>query len=84
MNTTTVNAQRDGRVLTVRLDNPPRKLMTFGMIKELDALKGKRESKGLPCTPYFSKNLCWFFVKNRPVLRRPPHCPHRSPPQALS
>jgi enoyl-CoA hydratase/carnithine racemase len=46
MNTTTVNAQRDGRVLTVRLDNPPRNLMTFGMIKELDALKGKRESNG--------------------------------------
>ena len=38
MNTTTVNAQRYGRVLTVRLDNPPRNLMTFRMIKELDAL----------------------------------------------
>jgi enoyl-CoA hydratase/carnithine racemase len=38
MNITTVNAQRDGRVLTVRLDNPPRNLMTFGMIKDLDAL----------------------------------------------
>ena len=38
MNTTTVNALLDGRVLTLRLDNPPRNLMTFGMIKDLDAL----------------------------------------------
>jgi enoyl-CoA hydratase/carnithine racemase len=38
MNATTVNAQRDGRVLTVYLDNPPRNLMTRGMVKELDVL----------------------------------------------
>ncbi len=38
MNVTTVNAQRDGRLLTVYLHNPPRNLMTVGMVKELDAL----------------------------------------------
>jgi enoyl-CoA hydratase/carnithine racemase len=38
MNATTVNAQLDGRVLIVYLDNPPRNLMTPGMVKELDVL----------------------------------------------
>ena len=37
MNATTVNAQRDGRVLTVYLDNSPRNLMTIG-IKQTAAL----------------------------------------------
>jgi len=43
MKPTTVNARRDGRVLTLYLDNPPRNLMTVGMVKELDALTSSIE-----------------------------------------
>lgn len=35
---TTLLTQREGRVLTVRLHNPPRNLMTPTMVEELDEL----------------------------------------------
>src|SRR4051794_33384895 len=38
VNGTTVHSERDGRVLTVRLDNPPHNFMTGAMVRELDAL----------------------------------------------
>jgi enoyl-CoA hydratase len=38
MSPQTVRTERDGRVLTVRLDNPPRNFMTGAMVAELDAL----------------------------------------------
>lgn len=34
----TVHAEREGRVMTARLDNPPRNFMTGGMVAELDEL----------------------------------------------
>jgi enoyl-CoA hydratase len=34
----TVHSERDGRVMTVRLDNPPHNFMTGAMVRELDAL----------------------------------------------
>ena len=34
----TVHAQREGRVMVVRLDNPPRNFMTGAMVEELHAL----------------------------------------------
>ena len=36
----TVHTEQTGRVLTVRLDNPPRNFMTGGMVAELEALVG--------------------------------------------
>jgi enoyl-CoA hydratase len=39
----TVKTQRDGRVLTVRLDNPPHNFMTSAMVGELDALSRELE-----------------------------------------
>ena len=43
MKATTVNARRDGHVLTLYLDNPPHNLMTVGMVKELDTLTSSIE-----------------------------------------
>src|SRR5919108_2315270 len=40
----TVRVQRDGRVLFVTLDNPPRNLMTGEMVRELDQLTREIES----------------------------------------
>ena len=34
----TVHTEQTGRVLTARLDNPPRNFMTGGMVAELDEL----------------------------------------------
>jgi enoyl-CoA hydratase len=39
----TVKSQRDGRVLTVALDNPPHNFMTGAMVGELDALARELE-----------------------------------------
>ena len=44
----TVHAQSDGRVLTVRLDNPPHNFMNGAMVRELDALsRSVEENEGL-------------------------------------
>jgi enoyl-CoA hydratase len=39
----TVHTEQNGRVLTVRLDNPPRNFMTTAMVGELEALVGRLE-----------------------------------------
>jgi enoyl-CoA hydratase len=42
----TVHTEQSGRVLTVRLDNPPHNFMTTAMVGELEALVGRLESDG--------------------------------------
>jgi enoyl-CoA hydratase len=43
MATKTVQVERRGRVMIVRLHNPPRNFMTTGMVRELDALTSSLE-----------------------------------------
>ncbi len=42
----TVTSERDGRVMTVRLDNPPGQFMTSAMVRELDGLTRSLEEDG--------------------------------------